>query len=255
MEDPRRLHRAALVPVAVYVICGLLASASLGTEAYLALRDPPRWYLNAWPAGTDAAATKRVAGGLINPLSLREYSVRSYLTKLFYLSWRTGVTTPRPKDTSELLQLKPAAIAMPPLAAGVCTPILFLLPASTRKKYRIRAWHIARIGIYGAAGTILIAFVGVMYATWSDPRGWSVRSDVWYWLGPTVPVGLVAAWSLVWWWSATRRYLRIERAFGFAAPLVLAGLLAGFTASFVLVFLFAGSDVAMGVTPGLRHLS
>ncbi|MEM9663131.1 MAG: hypothetical protein AAF937_12580 [Planctomycetota bacterium] len=255
MEDPRRLRRAVLVPVAVYVVCGLLASASLGTEAYLALRGPPGWSLNAWPADTDGAAAQRIAGGLINPLSLREYSVRSYVTKLFDLSWRGGVTTPRLKGTNELFQLKPAAIAMSPIAAGVFTPLLFLLPASTRKKYRIRGWHIARIGIYGAAGTIMIAFLGVMYATWSDPRGWSVRPDVWYRIGPAVPVGLVTAWSLVWWWSATRRYLRIERAFGFAAPLVLAGLLAGFTASFVLVFLFAGRDVAMGVTPGLRHLS
>ncbi|MEO1717974.1 MAG: hypothetical protein AAFR76_12775, partial [Planctomycetota bacterium] len=255
MEDERRLRRAALVPVAVYVICGLLASSSLGTQAYLALRDPPGWTLNAWPAGTDAAAARRVAGGLINPLSLREYSVRSYVTKLFDLSWRAGVTTARPRDTSELLRLKPAAIAMAPMAVGVFTPMLSLLPASTRRKYRIRGWHVARIGIYGAACTILIAFLGVMYATWSDPSGWSLRPDVWYRIGPAVPVSLVAAWSLVWWWSATRRYLRIERAFVFAAPLVLAGLLAGFTASFVLIFLFAGSDVAMSVTPGLRHLS
>ena len=256
MEDRPGWGRAVLIPVSAYLLCGVLTAGALGIEAFRSLRAPPRWYFATWPDGTSLAVATRIAGGLVNPLSARELGGPRYVLAIHDAVFPGGgrvIATRR--SAAELLGLPPSAIASVPLAVSVFTPAVFLLPASTRKRYRVRVWHVARIGTYGLAGAIVISCIGVVYFAWSDSWGWGARSGLWYWLGPLVPVASIAVWNLLWWWSATRSYLRIERALAFAGPLVLAGLLAGFTATVVLLALVDGGDAAMSVTPGFRHLS
>ena len=128
-----------------------------------------------------------------------------------------------------------------PVVAGIVTPILFVVPVFTREAYGIRKLHIMRIALYGFTGLFMVAMTSLLIDVWVEPNlfpGWYAYDEVWNPVIRGAPILLTLLWQLWWWISATRHYLRIDAAWGFAAPLVLASTLAGVVGLYVLALLY-----------------
>ncbi|MEL6496977.1 MAG: hypothetical protein AAFZ67_04770 [Planctomycetota bacterium] len=241
MELEPRLGRAAVFLLVLYLAAGLVTSAALGVEAWQANRllGGVAFQVSKVPE----TMTARIIGGVIFPLAER-YVDPNYYFNLPYGHYNEELTM------IDHLGVLPAVHNTPILVASVVTPLMFLVPVVTRERYKIRAAHIARVGVYGVAGAVALAFltnVGSVIIFQYTP--------IWRWgpsayLLPIVPLLLACVWGGVWWSAAARHYLRIERYRSFAWPLVATGVLAGLTAQFVLAFAVMNSALALDYVPG-----
>ncbi|MEL7484334.1 MAG: hypothetical protein AAFN41_08255 [Planctomycetota bacterium] len=263
MEQQPRWFRAVLAVVVVYVTAGAITAGVLGVEAWKASTQRTaqvaraqarpqgaiitfRNYTPFWKVAADVAAT-RVGGGLLFPLAYRDIDWE------YYVYATMTPTGPRP-----LIQHVAVAPAMPtvaPLATAVAVPLLFMVPVSTRKRYRVQTWHIVRIGLYGLAGTIGIAFaLNASFTALDQLLPWRLRYEL---PGALVWATLFVAgvWSVAWWSAATSEYLRIDRSRSFWLPLVGVGLLAGLVAQIAAALLIGDVQESLGWIPGGSLLS
>ena len=133
-------------------------------------------------------------------------------------------------------------VLLPVLTAGSFLPL-----TRTFGRMRLRRVHLVRGAAYWYASVAIgVGFWALMWlyfrvaATWwTLPRGLANALDQ---LGPIVAGWIIGAawlvWHVVYWWSFSKRYLRVPHAFGVAAAAMATGLLADL-ALCVLVFVAA----------------
>lgn len=124
-----------------------------------------------------------------------------------------------------------------PLVAGLAAPLVFMIPAVTRKTYGIRRVHVMRIGLYGFAGLLMVATAALVMDEWFSPSWayhWYLPDPVWGLVARASLPALTLVWMVWWWSSATRAYLRIDRPLTFALPLAVVSTLAGIVSIYVL---------------------
>ncbi len=255
MEHPPRWWRAVLSLVTIYLGLGVVTGGVLGIEAWRAhTLSGATWIVRA--DGTVIPATpqpwwdlygettvRRVAGGVLFPLTIRSYDEHYYSEAA--RRWR-GTTAPWHTH----IGTTPSVFAVVPLSTMLATTFMFFVPMQTRKTYRVQGWHVLRIAIYGLAGAVALGFglnvIAVLVA--EHVSGW--RYSFMHHCVPWLPILASATWTLAWWSSATRHYLRIGAWQGFSWPLVGVGVLAGFTVQYVYALLVFPMREGLSYVPG-----
>lgn len=133
------------------------------------------------------------------------------------------------------------------IAVMLAVPATLLLLTQTRARSKVRAGHLLRFTVYGLAWVPLVFLVttaNAVHTLWMSWQAYGIGTGVWrtspisgfvlgnragYWL-----IGVVA-WSMVWWWYAVVRVLRLHQAWFVWAVMMVVALLAG-----VVMYVFAG---------------